>query len=79
MNIFERINERLRRRKEREAVRRADYIFQVQEHDGELWLTFNGCMVCPEKDAVNGYCRSRRGASPHVCQQERVNPFASFH
>ena len=49
MNIFEHINKRLRRRKEREAVRRADYIFQVQEHDGELWLTFNGCMVCPER------------------------------
>ena len=25
----------------------ADEAFQVKEHDGGLWLTFNGGLVCP--------------------------------
>jgi len=30
-----------------EAVDNADAYFQVREYGGELWLTYDGCLVCP--------------------------------
>lgn len=47
MNIYERICAKWRMKKEREISRSAEIRYQVQEHEGELWLTFNGCLVCP--------------------------------
>ena len=23
------------------------YVYQIQEFDGKLWLTFNGALICP--------------------------------
>ena len=31
----------------KEATIDAEYIFQVKEYGGELWLTYSGCLVCP--------------------------------
>ena len=47
MNIFEGISAKWRRKREREIAQSAEIRYQVQENEGELWLTFNGCLVCP--------------------------------
>ena len=47
MNIIDRLRHWRRNRKRRDIVQRAEYLFQVKEHGGELWLTFSGCLVCP--------------------------------
>lgn len=31
----------------KEAREKVVELFQLQEHDGELWLTFAGSLVCP--------------------------------
>lgn len=28
-------------------VETASMMFQIMEYDGELWLTFSNCLVCP--------------------------------
>ena len=35
-------------RKERELQLRASELYQLQEYDGDIWLTFNGALICPE-------------------------------
>lgn len=27
----------------------ADSIYQIQEFEGDIWLTFNGALICPER------------------------------
>ena len=29
------------------TVESASMMFQIMEYEGELWLTFNNCLVCP--------------------------------
>lgn len=29
--------------------REAEVIYQIQEYEGEIWLTMNGALVCPER------------------------------
>ena len=28
-------------------IETASMMFQIMEYEGELWLTFNNCLVCP--------------------------------
>lgn len=46
-NPFKKCKERLAERKHRETLERAGTIYQLCEHDGELWLTYSGNLVCP--------------------------------
>ena len=34
-------------RPKEECVKEANAIYQVREYEGEIWLTFNGEIVCP--------------------------------
>jgi hypothetical protein len=43
MSIFERIGLYNSRKTEKEA----EETYQIKEYGGELWLTFNGSLVCP--------------------------------
>ena len=47
MTVFERLSAKWRRKRELEIAQGAEIRYQVQENEGELWLTFNGCLVCP--------------------------------
>lgn len=43
MSIFEKLGLYNSRKVEQEA----EETYQIKEYGGELWLTFNGCLVCP--------------------------------
>ena len=58
MNIIERLRQWRRERKRRDIVRRAEYLFQVKEHGGELWVTYGGCMVCPASMLLGNVVKS---------------------
>lgn len=47
MNFIKDIKANNQERKCKELVERVNIIFQVQEHRGELWLTFNGNPIIP--------------------------------
>ena len=47
MSIFERYNQSQAEKKHQQAVNDAPNIYQIREHDGELWLTYNDSLVCP--------------------------------
>lgn len=47
MKLIENIKNNNLERKMKELNERANTFFQVQEHKGELWLSFNGCPVMP--------------------------------
>lgn len=48
MNIFENKETRnLRLKKER--FEQASELFQLREYDRQIWLTFNGSLVCPSE------------------------------
>lgn len=47
MKFFESIKINNQERKMKDLKENADRFFQVQEHKGELWLSFNGCPVMP--------------------------------
>ncbi len=47
MNIYRRYREYQKVRQCRRAERDAEDLFQIREHDGKLWLTFNHFLVCP--------------------------------
>lgn len=43
MSIFERIG----LTDQNKTLHEAEEVFQIKEYGGELWLTFNGSLVCP--------------------------------
>lgn len=47
MKLIENIKNNNSERKTKELKENADRFFQIQEHKGELWLSFNGCPVMP--------------------------------
>lgn len=47
MKLIENIKNNNLERKMKELNEKANMFFQVQEHKGELWLSFNGCPVMP--------------------------------
>ena len=47
MKLIENIKSSNQERKLKELNEKANTFFQVQEHKGELWLSFNGCPVMP--------------------------------
>ena len=47
MSIFERYKQRQSEKVRRENEQKALDLYQLTEYNGEIWLTFNGCLVCP--------------------------------
>ena len=47
MSIIEKYNQSHAEKKRREVEERAAELYQLTEYGGELWLTFNGSLVCP--------------------------------
>ena len=46
MNIFKKW---LYGKSKEKCQREAEEIYQLKEFDGEIWLTMNGALVCPER------------------------------
>lgn len=47
MSIFEKYNRSQSEKKRLQVVEDANFFYQITEHDGEIWLTFNNSLVCP--------------------------------
>lgn len=51
MNIIKKFfEEQVRKYKEHkmeQLVKRSQYLFQLCENNGDIWLTYGGCLVCP--------------------------------
>ena len=47
MGIFEKFKEDQAQKCHLENQETASVMFQITEHDGEIWITFNGNLVCP--------------------------------
>ena len=47
MSLFDKYKERRSERFRLEMEERANDLFQLTEHEGEIWLTYNGSLVCP--------------------------------
>lgn len=47
MSIFERYKRNKREADHEEVIRTSQYIYQIKEHNGELWLTYDRNLVCP--------------------------------
>lgn len=64
MSILERLHAKRCESREKEIEQRACDIYQVQEYNGELWLTFNGNLFCPasmmKNDAVDSVGELRK-------------------
>jgi len=48
MNLFETKESRIERQR-REKQEQANELFQLREYDSQIWLTFNGSLVCPSE------------------------------
>lgn len=46
-NYWENSKTRRKANKERYIKERANDIYQITEHDGRLWFTYNGSLFCP--------------------------------
>ena len=44
---FERHRRRMEERKRLKIVRRSQELYQICEYNDNLWLTFNGALICP--------------------------------
>lgn len=47
MGIFEKFKEDQAQKCHLENQETAAVMFQITEYDGEIWITFNGNLVCP--------------------------------
>lgn len=47
MNIVEKYFGRTEEERKAEAAETAADLYQVREYKGELWVTYNACLVCP--------------------------------
>lgn len=45
--MFEKIKERLAIKRKEKIIEQAKVLFQVTEHNNELWLMYNGIIICP--------------------------------
>ena len=52
-NIFKSVRSKLTAIHERNIRERAEMLYQVSEHNGELWLTYNGVPVVPSHMLTN--------------------------
>lgn len=63
MNIFKKIKEKNAQRITKQLDRRARTMYQLKERDGEIWLTYEGCYVCPcsmlNEAPVEAVCKLR--------------------
>lgn len=50
-------------KKEKRVRETASHLFQLTEYDGSIWLTYNGCLVCP--------CSMLKDAPVNALQQMR--------
>lgn len=42
-----RLRDKLQRAEEKRIEQRSKCLFQIEENDGSLWLTFDGNLICP--------------------------------
>lgn len=47
MRMFDSYRKSQAEKKRQDDIANAERIFQVKEHNGELWLTHDGRLVCP--------------------------------
>ena len=47
MSIFEKFSHSQAEKKQLQIEEDANFYYQITEHDGELWITFNSSLVCP--------------------------------
>lgn len=48
-NLIQRLKEHLKAKREKELKERAEELFQLCEHEGEMWLTYDGYLVLPTR------------------------------
>jgi hypothetical protein len=48
-NLIQRWKEHLKAKREKELEERAEELFQLCEHEGEMWLTYDGYLVLPTR------------------------------
>lgn len=48
-NLIQRWKEHQKVKREKELKERAEELFQLCEHDGEMWMTYDGCLVLPTR------------------------------
>ena len=45
--MLEKFNRNQSEKKRLRVEEDASYLYQITEHEGELWITFNNSLVCP--------------------------------
>ena len=62
-NIFRTLKESHTKNVAKLINRRAKEMYQIKERDGEIWLTYEGCYVCPcsmlKEEPVDAICKLR--------------------
>lgn len=48
-NLIQRWKEHQKVKREKELKERAEELFQLCEHKGEMWMTYNGYLVLPTR------------------------------
>lgn len=52
-NLIQRWKEHLKAKREKELEERAEELYQMKEHEGEMWITFGGELIMPTR-FING-------------------------
>lgn len=52
-NLIQRWKEHLKAKRKKELKERAEELYQMKEHEGEMWITFNYELIMPTR-FVNG-------------------------
>lgn len=47
MGWIDKIKKQYQESRRKRMLRLAEFMFQVTEHDGVLWFTYNGCLFAP--------------------------------
>ena len=48
-NLIKRWKEYLKTKREKELEERAEELYQMKEHEGEMWITFDGELIMPTR------------------------------
>jgi hypothetical protein len=48
-NLIQRLKEHLKAKRKEELKERAEELFQLCEHKGEMWMTYDGYLVLPPR------------------------------
>ena len=48
-NLIQRWKEHLKAKRKKELEERAEELFQLCEHEGEMWITFGGELIMPTR------------------------------